>query len=106
MITDILFQLAAAVVSLLVYAIFLQAILSILLALNVLDQRNRFIWSVNDFLFRITDPVLRPLRRRIPPFNGLDLTPWIALVLLQVVVLRVLAYLHDGIRYGAWQSLF
>jgi YggT family protein len=106
LITDILFQLAAAVVSLLVYAIFLQAILSILLALNVLDQRNRFIWSVNDFLFRITDPVLRPLRRRIPPFNGLDLTPWIALVLLQVVVLRVLAYLHDGIRYGAWQSLF
>ncbi len=77
-----------------------------LLAFNVVDQRNRFVWSVNDFLFRITDPVLRPIRRRIPPFNGVDLSPWIALVLLQVVVLRVLAYLQFGIITGEWPALF
>jgi YggT family protein len=78
----------------------------LLLAFNVVDQRNRFVWSVNDFLFRITDPVLRPIRRRIPPFNGVDLSPWIALVLLQVVVLRVLAYLQFGIITGEWPALF
>ena len=106
MLTDIFFSLASAAVSFLIWSIFLSAIISLLMGLNVLDQRNRFVWSINDFLFRVTDPVLRPLRRRIPPFNGIDLTPWIALVLLQLVVLRVLEYLHYGIRTGVWPSLF
>jgi len=106
LLTDIFFSLASAVVQFLIWSIFLSAIISLLMALNVLDQRNRFIWSINDFLFRVTDPVLQPLRRRIRPFNGVDLTPWIALVLLQLVALWVLDYLHYGIRTGVWPSLF
>jgi YggT family protein len=106
LLTDIFFTLLSAAVSFLIWSIVLSAIISILLALNVLDSRNRFVWSINDFLYRITDPVLRPMRRRIPTINGVDLSPWITLVLLQVVVLRVLDYLHVGIRTGFWPPLF
>ena len=106
MLTDIVFTLASYAVSFLVWSIFLSAILSLLLSFNVLDRRNQFVWTITDFFGRISDPVLRPIRRRVPNFNGVDLSPWIALVLLQVVVQRVLIYLHDGIRFGAWGALF
>jgi YggT family protein len=106
LITEIVYELARAAVSFMIWSILLGAIVSLLLAFNIVDRHNRFIWTINDFLYRITEPLLAPLRRRIPPFNGVDLTPWIALILLQLVVLRVLDYLYAGIRFGAWGALF
>ena len=106
MLTDIIFTLASYAVSFLIWSILLSAIIGLLLTFNVLDRRNRFIWSLADFFNRVSDPVLAPVRRRVPTFNGIDLSPWITLVLLQVVVLRLLAYLHAGIVYHVWQPLF
>ncbi len=106
MITYIVFTLLDYALSFLIWSILLSAILSLLLAFNVLDRRNRFVWSLADFFGRVSDPILQPIRRRVPLFNGIDLSPWIALVLLQVVARTVLVYLHRGIATGNWNGLF
>lgn len=60
-----------------------------LIQFNILDRRNRLVFSIADFLYRITEPALRPIRRFVPNFGGIDITPIILLVLLwllQIVV--------------------
>lgn len=104
MLTNILFTLLYAAVGLLFWSILVSALISILLAFEVLDPRNRFVWSVQDFLVRITDPLLRPLRRYIRPINGIDLSPWIALLLLQILSRIVLPYFEAGF-HGMWGPL-
>jgi len=58
-------------------------ILSWLVAFNVINTYNRFISMVMDFLYRITEPALRPIRRVIPDLGGIDISPLILLLLLQ-----------------------
>jgi YggT family protein len=89
----------------LIWSILASALISILLMFDVLDRRNRFVWSVQDFLTRLTDPIIRPVRRRVPTFNGLDLSPWIVIVALQLVRSIVVPYFYAGIHFGTWQSL-
>ncbi len=106
MLTDIVFQLLFLVIRLLTWAIIIAAVISLLLSFGVLDTRNRFVWNISDFLFRVTDPVLRPIRRVLPQLGGIDFSPWVALILLQVVVTPLLQSLYVGIRTGVWQPLF
>ena len=51
------------------------AIFSWLLAFNVVNTRNQFVSAVAEFLYRITEPVLAPIRRLLPNFGGLDISP-------------------------------
>ena len=106
MITDILYNVIMVILRLMTYALILSAIVSTLMAFNVLDSRNRFVWSVADFLYRVTDPVLRPIRRVLPTFGNVDFSPWVALLLIQLVVVPLVGALYAGIRYGVWQPLF
>ncbi len=106
MITIIIFTLLSYLISLLIWAVILQIIISWLLAFNILDSRNRLVWTVNDFLFRVTEPFLRPIRRRLPNFGNLDLSPWVLVLVLQFVVRPILGWLFTGIHFGVWQSLF
>ncbi len=96
----IIFNLLFLLIRFLSYAIFASAIVSTLLSFNVLDSRNRVVWSIADFLYRVTDPVLRPIRAVLPSFGGVDLSPWLALVLLQVVVAPLLFDLEQAIVLG------
>lgn len=59
------------------------AILSWLLLFGVVNQYNRFVQIVGDFCYRVTEPVLRPIRRFVPIMGGIDLAP---LVLIFVIV--------------------
>ena len=102
---DILFELAYYVINLFKWAVILAAIFSILTAFGVLDTRNRVVWTIGDFLYRVTEPVLRPIRNMLPNLGGIDLSPWIVVVLIQIVVLPMLFKLHAAITYGAWQPL-
>jgi YggT family protein len=106
LITDILFNLIMFALNLLTWAVILAAIISTLIAFNVLDTRNRFVWSIADFLARVTDPLLRPIRRRMPTFGNIYFSPLILLVLLQMVVRPLVIYLYTGIKTGMWPSLF
>jgi YggT family protein len=50
-------------------------VLSWLAAFDVVNKQNRFVYLVNDFLFRITEPALQPIRRVIPNIGGIDISP-------------------------------
>ena len=102
---DILFQLIYYVIDLYKWAIILAAIFSMLTGFGVLDTRNRLVWTIGDFLYRVTEPVLRPVRNILPNFGGIDISPWIVVVVIQIVVLPLLFKLHAAITYGAWQPL-
>ena len=106
MITDILFNVIMVVLRLMTYALILSAIVSTLMAFNVLDSRNRFVWSLADFLYKVTDPVLRPIRRVLPTMANIDFSPWVALLLIQLVVQPLVVSIYTGIRTGTWQPLF
>jgi len=100
-----LFELAYYVINLFKWAVILAAIFSMLAAFGVIDTRNRMVWMIGDFLYRLTEPVLRPIRNFLPQFGGIDLSPWVVVVLIQIVVLPMLGKLYAAITYGNWQPL-
>lgn len=61
------------------------AIMSWLVAFGVVNVRNQFIRVVVDLLYRITEPVLRPIRRFLPNLGGIDISPVVALLLIIVI---------------------
>ena len=56
--------------------------LSWLLAFGVINRYNRSVSVIGDFLYRITEPALRPIRRMLPNFGGLDISPVILILIL------------------------
>jgi YggT family protein len=58
------------------------AVLSWLVAFNVVNPHNRLVATVGEFLYRITEPALAPVRRFLPSFGGLDLSPVVVILLL------------------------
>jgi YggT family protein len=98
-----LFELIFVLIRLYFWAIILAAVFSMLTAFNVLDTRNRLVWSIGDFLYRVTEPALRPIRRFMPNFGGIDLSPMIALLLIQFILVPLVAVLQRGILFGSWQ---
>ena len=78
-----LFWLIDQLISLYTWAVILAAIFSMLAAFGVLDTRNRLVWTIGDFLFRITEPALRRIRNLLPNFGNIDISPVILILLLQ-----------------------
>jgi YggT family protein len=77
-----------------IYVLFAAAIMSWLIAFNVVNPRNQFVAMLADFLFRITEPVLRPIRNLLPNLGGIDISPVIVIlviVFIQSVILPILA---------------
>lgn len=72
-------------ISLYVWLLIASAILSWLVAFNVINTRNRFVYLVGDFLYRVTEPALRPIRRVLPNLGGIDLSPVILILVLMFV---------------------
>ena len=67
----------------LIWVIIASAIISWLVAFDVLNTRNRMASQVIYFLDRITSPIMRPLRRAIPLLGGIDITPVIVIIVLE-----------------------
>ena len=65
-----------------VWALIISAILSWLVAFNVVNTSNRFVYTVGDFLWRITEPALRPIRRVLPNLGGIDISPVILILVI------------------------
>jgi len=78
-----LFWLIDRLISLYTWAVILAAVFSMLASFGVLDTRNRIVWTIGDFLYRITEPALRPIRNLLPNFGGIDISPVILILLLQ-----------------------
>ncbi|HYZ22811.1 MAG TPA: YggT family protein [Rhodopila sp.] len=99
-----LFWLVDEVLSLYAWAVILAAVFSMLAAFGVLDTRNRVVWTVGDFLYRITEPALRPIRRVLPSFGNIDISPLILLLLLQAARM-LLNSVYQSIIYGTLRPL-
>ena len=74
-----------------VFIIIAAAIFSWLVAFNIVNMGNQFVATIGNMLYQLTEPALRPIRRYLPNFGGLDISP-IVLILLIFLVQRVIAY--------------
>ncbi|HEX5380537.1 MAG TPA: YggT family protein [Phenylobacterium sp.] len=80
-----LLYIADALLGLLSLAIIVSAIMSWLVAFDVINLRNQFVNGVARFLDAVTRPVLRPFQRMIPPLGGVDISPIIVLLVIEGV---------------------
>jgi YggT family protein len=91
-ILDPLIRIVLIALNLYVWLVIAAAILSWLIAFGVINTYNRFVYLVNDFLYRVTDPALRPLRRFLPNLGGIDISPVVLILIIyfiQMVLERV-----------------
>ena len=100
----ILFSILNWALSFYKWAVILAAVFSMLTSFGVLDTRNRAVWTIGDFLYRLTEPALRPIRNFLPNFGGLDLSPLVLLVILQVAQM-LLERIYMAIVFGNVQGL-
>jgi YggT family protein len=77
-----LFNLVDTVIRLYIVILIAWVILSWLVAFDIVNRRNRFVFLVGDFLERVTAPALRPIRRILPNLGGIDLSPLVLILLL------------------------
>ncbi|WP_341703849.1 YggT family protein [Ferrovibrio sp.] len=87
-----LIMLIDTVLSIYIWLLIASAILSWLVAFNVVNTSNRVVYAIGDFLYRITEPALRPIRRILPNLGGLDLSPVILILLLIFIRNLLLEY--------------
>jgi YggT family protein len=75
------------VIHIYIWLLIAQAILSWLLAFGVVNRYNRAVAVIGDFLYRITEPALRPIRSFLPNFGGIDISP--------IILILILYFLRD-----------
>ncbi len=91
--------LIGTVLSIYIWLLIASAVLSWLVVFNVVNTRNQAVIAIGNFLYRITEPALRPIRRVLPNFGGIDISPVILILLL--IFLQNLLY-----EYGLASSHF
>jgi YggT family protein len=96
-VVDSLYWLIDTLLGLYIWVIIIGAILSWLVAFDVVNTRNRVVYVIGDFTYRLTEPALRPIRRFVPDLGGVDISP-LLLILLLFFIRRLLA--------GFYASLF
>jgi len=101
----ILFNLLIMLLHIFSWAVFIAAILSMLVSFNVLDTRNRLVWQICEVFYRITEPALHPIRRVLPTFGGIDFSPWVLLVTINYVLIPVLLRIEEAIAFQSVQPL-
>jgi YggT family protein len=90
---DFLYFIISNLLGLLIFAIIVSAVLSWLVAFNVINLRNPFVYSVARFLDAVTAPVLRPAQKIIPPLGSVDISPIIVILVLQGIQKFLLPWL-------------
>jgi YggT family protein len=80
-----------------VWLIIAQAVLSWLIAFNVVNTRNQFVATVWDFLYRITEPALRPIRNFMPNLGGLDISPIILILIIYLIERIIIYYIYPNV---------
>lgn len=86
-----LLEVTYAILDFYIWVLITGAILSWLVAFNILNTHNRLVQVVGDFIFRITEPLLRPIRRVVPMMGGLDLSP--------LILIFIIIFLQSFIRH-------
>jgi len=77
------------VLSIYIWILIASAVLSWLVAFNVINTHNRYVYQIMDFLHRVTDPLLRPIRRILPDLGGIDISPIILILIIKFIQLEI-----------------
>jgi YggT family protein len=85
-------------IDLVTWLIIASAIMSWLVAFGVVNMRNQFIRMVVETLYRLTEPMLRPIRRMLPNLGGVDISP--------VILLLALFFVREALRYYVWPYFY
>jgi YggT family protein len=97
---DVVFRIIQVVLNILWWAVFIHAILATLISFNVINTWNETVRVIYQTLQRIVDPIERPIRRILPDFGPLDLSPFVALILIMITSTIIVPYLwslaHGG----------
>jgi YggT family protein len=73
------------------------AVLSWLIAFNVVNTRNQFVSMLWDFLYRITEPALRPIRSIMPNLGGIDISPVILILIIIFIEKVITNYIYPNV---------
>ena len=88
-----IFYLALQILKLYSYIVIANVIISWLIAFNILNTQNRFVYSVLELTYRLTDPILNKIRRFLPNLGTLDISPIILLLLIWFIEMCMKLYL-------------
>jgi len=80
-----IFILLDSIITIYLWIIIINAILSWLVAFNILNTQNRFVFSVLDTTYKLTDPALNKIRRFLPTFGSVDLSPVVLILFLMFI---------------------
>ncbi len=80
------------IINIYIWLLIASAILSWLVAFDVVNTRNRVIYTIGDFLYRVTEPPLRPIRRLLPNLGGIDISPVVLILVLELLVKRFIEW--------------
>jgi len=80
------------IINIYIYVLIVWVVVSWLVAFDVINLRNNFVRMIYDVLNRLTDPVMRPIRRILPNLGGLDLSPLVVFILLMFIQRLLLEY--------------
>lgn len=79
------------------WLLIISAVLSWLIAFNVVNTRNQFVATIWDMLYKITEPALRPIRNMLPNMGGIDLSPIILLLIIFFIERVIVLYLYPAV---------
>ena len=80
-----------------VWLLIASAILSWLIAFNVVNTRNTVVATIWDFLYRITEPALRPIRNMLPNMGGIDISPVVLLLIIFFIQQVIIKYVYPNV---------
>ena len=80
-----IFILLDSIIAIYIWIVIINAILSWLVAFNILNTQNRFVFSVLDTTYKLTDPALNKIRRFLPSFGSVDLSPVVLILFLMFI---------------------
>jgi YggT family protein len=80
-----IFWLLGELIHLYILAIIAAVVISMLISFGVINARSQFVYTIADFLNRLTNPFLNPIRRFLPDLGGIDISPVIAILLLEAL---------------------
>ena len=88
-----IFYLFLQVLKLYSYVVIANVVVSWLIAFNILNTQNRFVYSILEFTYRLTDPILNKIRRFLPNLGTLDISPIILLLLIWFIEMCMKLYI-------------
>jgi YggT family protein len=86
-------ELIVYVIDLYKWIVIAQVIMSWLVSFGVINTYNKIVAQIGEVLYRLTEPALRPIRRLLPDFGGIDISPIVLLLLLWLIQREIVEYL-------------